>query len=387
MVFMFRASLLFFAVVLSFTALSAWPAYAAGGSGCSSPTAPEGQMIYNEEEQSIQYCDGDDWVQIAGFSITDVCAGATKAGDNCPDGSVVVGTVDGEFIYTADENQSGDEQWKTSTGSNDIDPDDYSQGNVNHENRSGSIASFAAFQTCQNLNRHGHKDWYLPSIEELDAMYQNENEIDAGSLSPMGPGDYLWSSTEASVNAAFRINFAVGVYHTNLKTTLNRVRCVRRDNSCVHVVGEVCADGSVFAGEFNGYKMFVTDENQTNGMWKTSSGTDDIIPDSMDDGEDNHNNRGGSLSDFPAFEECQNLVRHGKTDWYLPSKDELNVLYTNQAAIDAGSTEAFSSSAYWSSSEWAADNGRAWAQRFSDGLQSNFGPKDLAHWVRCIRRD
>ena len=50
----------------------------------------------------------------------------------------------------------------------------------------------------------------------------------------------------------------------------------------------------------------------------------------------------------------------GYSDWYVPSKDELNKLYVNQAAIGG-----FTSDRYWSSSESAADG--AWHEGFNDG--------------------
>ena len=45
----------------------------------------------------------------------------------------------------------------------------------------------------------------------------------------------------------------------------------------------------------------------------------------------------------------------GYTDWFLPSKDELNLMYTNKATINTTATanggSSFSSSWYWSSTE------------------------------------
>ena len=52
----------------------------------------------------------------------------------------------------------------------------------------------------------------------------------------------------------------------------------------------------------------------------------------------------------------------GYTDWYLPSKDELNKLYLSKEAIGG-----FVYVCYWSSSESDAVN--AWAQYFADGYQ------------------
>lgn len=59
-------------------------------------------------------------------------------------------------------------------------------------------------------------------------------------------------------------------------------------------IGEVCSDGSIFAGD----SLYVTDANQSTGaQWKTSAGANDIDPDSLTYGKDNHSNRSGNLSE------------------------------------------------------------------------------------------
>ena len=67
----------------------------------------------------------------------------------------------------------------------------------------------------------------------------------------------------------------------------------------------------------------------------------------------------------------------GYSDWYLPSKDELNKLYLNQSAVGG-----FAAGWYWSSSEFAASY--AWYQDFSSGYQwgnaKSNGPR-----VRAVR--
>ena len=67
----------------------------------------------------------------------------------------------------------------------------------------------------------------------------------------------------------------------------------------------------------------------------------------------------------------------GYTDWYLPSKDELNKLYLNR--IDIGGFAYFN---YWSSSE--NDNNFAWYQSFNFGGQDDYG-KYGEFYVRAIR--
>jgi hypothetical protein len=67
----------------------------------------------------------------------------------------------------------------------------------------------------------------------------------------------------------------------------------------------------------------------------------------------------------------------GYTDWYLPSKDELNQLYVNKAVIVGLGDDYF-----WSSSE--VDNNFAWIQFFYYGNQLN-SDKEAPAFVRAVR--
>jgi hypothetical protein len=62
---------------------------------------------------------------------------------------------------------------------------------------------------------------------------------------------------------------------------------------------------------------------------------------------------------------CDRLVEGGFSDWYLPSKDELNQLFINRTAI-GGFSLTWS---YWSSTEWGATG--AWMQIFDTGTQTS----------------
>jgi hypothetical protein len=84
-----------------------------------------------------------------------------------------------------------------------------------------------------------------------------------------------------------------------------------------------------------------------------------------------------------AMEYAAKLDAHGHKDWRAPTKSELNVLYNNRAAI-SGFDESGSDPAgwYWSSSQYT--NYDAWAQRFSDGGQSDYRKYDVSS-LRCVR--
>jgi hypothetical protein len=71
----------------------------------------------------------------------------------------------------------------------------------------------------------------------------------------------------------------------------------------------------------------------------------------------------------------------GYTDWFLPSKNELDLMYQNKG--DIGGFD--SSSNYWSSSEnYGNPSTQAWDQYFGDGAQDNAG-KGNTKRVRAIR--
>ncbi len=74
---------------------------------------------------------------------------------------------------------------------------------------------------------------------------------------------------------------------------------------------------------------------------------------------------------------CYDLALNGYSDWYLPSKDELNKLYLNRAAIGG-----FTDNDYWSSTE--DNSGFARIQNFSNGYPS-YGLKNHPTYVRAIR--
>ena len=87
----------------------------------------------------------------------------------------------------------------------------------------------------------------------------------------------------------------------------------------------------------------------------------------------------------PAAMVASNYTGGGFTDWFLPSINELNEMYTN---IGQGATAPntnignFTASFYWSSSEFDAFN--AWRQDFLDGSEGS-NVKIFSPQVRAIR--
>jgi uncharacterized protein (TIGR03437 family) len=80
-----------------------------------------------------------------------------------------------------------------------------------------------------------------------------------------------------------------------------------------------------------------------------------------------------------AVKYCYDMVWAGYSDWYLPSKDELNKLYLNRDEI-TGLTDNY----YWSSSEQSVNE--VWIQSFITGVQSTYekGGNLLVHPIRSF---
>ncbi len=74
---------------------------------------------------------------------------------------------------------------------------------------------------------------------------------------------------------------------------------------------------------------------------------------------------------------CSDLVIDGYSDWFLPSRNELNLLYLQKDLIGN-----FVNNYYWSSTQYDAYS--SWAQHFFNGNHDNNGKYTVAR-VRAIR--
>ncbi len=81
--------------------------------------------------------------------------------------------------------------------------------------------NYAAF-LCASLGYGGYKDWFLPSKDELNAMFQN---LQAAGLGSIG-SDWYWSSSEyANSNEIVWEQSTFGL--TIIDTSNNRIGAVR----------------------------------------------------------------------------------------------------------------------------------------------------------------
>ena len=83
---------------------------------------------------------------------------------------------------------------------------------------------------CRDLSLGGYTDWYLPSIEELNKMYQNIGQGNALGLGNVGgfANKYYWSSSEGNIISAWRFPFfSHGLLVHGAKEYQHYVRAVR----------------------------------------------------------------------------------------------------------------------------------------------------------------
>jgi hypothetical protein len=85
-----------------------------------------------------------------------------------------------------------------------------------------------------------------------------------------------------------------------------------------------------------------------------------------------------SRTDYPA-KLCDDYDDGTYSDWFLPSKDELDRMYTKLHVVAVG---GFAAAGYWSSSE--TEFGHAWGQYFANGDQDNHN-KGNGFRVRAVR--
>jgi uncharacterized protein YceK len=144
------------------------------------------------------------------------------------------------------------------------------------------------------------------------------------------------------------------------------------------------AEGIVFfdKGEYtDGWRYLEawTANEAGNHRWKTTStGTPGTWPTAIGSGYSNTYS-GMTGTQHPAAEVVRNATHGGYSDWFLPSRDELNKMYENLYLEGLG---GLSAGLYWSSSQCSTEG--AWIRNFSDGVWSNMN-KWQEYPVRAVR--
>jgi hypothetical protein len=83
-----------------------------------------------------------------------------------------------------------------------------------------------------------------------------------------------------------------------------------------------------------------------------------------------------------AAQLCAEYEANGYRDWFLPSTDELVLMYLMYKNLKTNSWGEFKETYYWSSSQYYSDN--AWGQNFAYGRRG-YGGRDDRSSVRAVR--
>ena len=182
--------------------------------------------------------------------------------------------------------------------------------------------------------------------------------------------------------------FTTNLIHAQEKTSGQGQR-----TSDKHQLGDACGGGKIFWLDSSGQHGLISasaDQSSKGVAWNpgkliaTGSDADELFA-GLKNSEKIVSKQGNSA--LSAAKICldysvtSNNVEY--SDWYLPSKFELNLLYQQKMLIGGFN---LTSGIYWSSTESSASpDGMAWEQEFKFGSQHE-DDKDLPDQVRCIRK-
>ena len=181
---------------------------------------------------------------------------------------------------------------------------------------------------------------------------------------------------------------SVGVYTagTGIDITNN---VISASGTCGLAIGDTYQGGIIFYLDASGcHGLISAPSDQSSGIqWYNGSITNTTaFASCVGCGDGNtsrivYNQGAGSY----AAKLCYDLNLGGKTDWYLPSKYELNLMYQNIGqgnALGLGNVGGFASFYYWGSTDYNVAN--ALTQDFSNGSHS-LGGKGNLFYVRAVR--
>ena len=213
---------------------------------CNNPDGKGGTLVYNNDHNIMQYCNGEVWIAMGETGtatvITAAPTGCDTIGQQCDDDSFYIGLSpeDGERVYmTSAAFEGSGIRWDSASCSYCGDGSLATSQTDGRANTNALLAfnatGFNAAAYCDGLEAHGYNDWYLPaggpngSSSEINLIWEMVDDVGViGGLTASSSGWY-WSSSENSSNYANVQRFSDGTQVTYLtKSFAHLVRCVRR---------------------------------------------------------------------------------------------------------------------------------------------------------------
>ncbi len=201
------------------------------------------------------------------------------------------------------------------------------------------------------------------------------------------------TATQSPINNGTSVNVSAPITGLTVGTTYHfRIRAVNSLGTTVSsdmtlyylYIGATFQGGKVFYIDGTGqHGLICAPTDQSTGIQWYNGNYMDTGATATDIGTGNANtNTIVSLQGTGSYAAklCYDLILGSYSDWYLPSKTELSLLYINKTTIGG-----FANNHYWSSSEHAY--AYAWEQDFANGIQTylEYGRKDYPLFVRAIR--
>ena len=184
-----------------------------------------------------------------------------------------------------------------------------------------------------------------------------------------GKSNYLESVKDSSnVFMILNIVFAIAIIFNMISAGKNLSSCEEED-----VYTEIKFDIEILLSKLNGNKTRSA-ELAEGGIivYTDEKGEHGLVCSISDLGNANWNS---------AKQLCDNYNEAGFSDWRLPTKDELQLIYLLFHWRQIGD---FASGYYWSSAEYDVSAEYAWVQYFGNGEQDYAG-KNIRYNVRAVR--
>ena len=339
-------------------------------------TVPAGQGVHQSSQWQIATTS--DFLNIAYDSGTDT---VNKTSVTVPNGLLTINTPYYVRVYT--RSTIGTSAWSpavtfTTTNSYIVTPTVTITGGTTNVGQTPTITT-SAFTVFGGTDTHTSTDWIITKVSDGSTVWQSVGNT-TNKTSIVVPANVLIVGTQYTANARFT-GAAKGssAYGTVNFTTAT---------SFIPTTPGTPFGGGLYAGQITEddgitYAIIVAPKAQggeASGTlaWKTTQ-TTTTGTDSLNNGFNNTAAMvAAGISLHPAAQFCKGLSINGYTDWYLPAKDELNLIYTNRGSLDA-----FVQTYYWSSTQNSSTN--SWSQGVNNGRQYT-GYKTGTGSVRGVRR-
>ena len=198
--------------------------------------------------------------------------------------------------------------------------------------------------------------------------------------------DAITSATQGLI--IFCTDCALGEGELQIKLTSSWKNTIGGDVNDPYTIaiGDTYQGGVVFYLDGNGGGLIAAPSDQSSAAWgcygQSIGGTSSAV------GTGAANTTAivsGCSESAIAAKICADLTLGGYDDWFLPSKDELNLMYDNIGqgnALFLGNVGNFTTDYYWSSTQISSFS--AWQQNFGDG-NPGFTSKNGTYYVRAVR--